>query len=222
MKRWYFMLGSLGLLLAASTAAQATEEASWGQVKHSLSPSLAPVAVEEGALSPAAKLTFSRRMAGGLQPGRPNLVRITAELNGTWPHEEGVDPLGTCQPGFSAAPFPSGTGQLNLDGEEIEVSVAYNACLKDDFTSFNKGLAIFQDANGDELRVRFDGPILTFDPTTGVGELIAVVQALGGTGRYAGASGRWSGFGTTQANADGSFTDTLFYDGWISLPNFSR
>jgi len=195
MKRTTFRLSCSAILLLAGIAAQAVEETSWGTLKETW----------DGTAAPAAKLTISQAVAGGYRPG---MVRIQGLFEGI-AGEGAIEPLAPCGAGDSTT--LSGEGALNVMGQ---MTAVWADCSPDGI-QHSLGNAILTDGNGDELRVNYRG----FDPVTDGGSSFGFVEALGGTGRYAGASGTWSYFASFELNAAGGFDHLIGYHGWIMLPN---
>ncbi|NKB68166.1 MAG: hypothetical protein GKR89_13975 [Candidatus Latescibacteria bacterium] len=204
MQRSALISSLLAAFFFSATTAPAVERTSWGGLK---------TLWEGSSDGPAAKLTVSRSMAGGLRPDMVSNTGATTSIT----VETGPSPRGTCPEGHATVSL-SGSGEHAATGP---VEVAWSYCSNPDGIHYGQGNAILTDATGDELQVTFWGAVDGFDPDTGKGTFSGITKATGGTGRYKAASGRWAHFGFFEFRDDGGLNNTTFYDdnALIRLPH---
>ncbi|NKB70527.1 MAG: hypothetical protein GKR89_25945 [Candidatus Latescibacteria bacterium] len=165
--------------------------------------------VDDGA--PAAKLTVSRHLAGGLRPGK---VIFHAELTGEFVAENSIVPPRPCPEGFvtrTAAVRGSVVPMGEVIGDLFHCSTPGQ--------TYQQGIFVLTDAQGDILHGIYHGRTIHFDPTTLIFTNGGTNTIRGGTGRYEGASGRFAHNGTGAILETGAIVFDLEYDGLIALPS---
>ena len=171
---------------------------------------------EEGLSTPAAKLTISRTIAGGLRPG---MVPFEGYAVGVVAVDE--DPV-RC--GGDLPRIMDVRGEITPLGEGESIFSGTHCFRMDDLVKwekpgdlvrFDRGEGIWTTPNGDEIYGRYMGLFQPISLTPPEGPFTAVIRFTGGTGRFEGAKGACASSGYSSPGETGIDLSTK---GLISAP----